>query len=90
MSDQLTVAEVTAMRASAESAAPTLEQIRTWPATVSVRDGCRALGYSAAWGYQLIKQGEFPARVITTRGRSRVVTASLIGLLEGDSSGGTD
>jgi hypothetical protein len=78
----LTVADVAAMR---ESAAPTLDDIRGWPATVAVHPACRALGISTSWGYQLIAAGEFPCRVIPIRGRSRVVTASLIELLEGTS-----
>ncbi len=60
---------------------PTLEEIRSWPATVDVPTAARALGYSKSWGYQLIAQGEFPCRVITVRGRSRAVTASLLALL---------
>jgi predicted DNA-binding transcriptional regulator AlpA len=61
---------------------PTLEEIRSWPATVPVPDGGRALGYSASWSYQLVAQGEFPCKVITVGRRSRVVTASLLAMLD--------
>lgn len=67
----------------AAPAGPTLDEIRNWPATVDVRRACDALGISPSWGYQLISQGEFPARVLPIRNRSRVVTSSLIALLEG-------
>jgi predicted DNA-binding transcriptional regulator AlpA len=60
---------------------PTLDEIKDWPATVSVRRACDALGYSASWGYQLIAQGEFPCRVIKVGTRSRVVTRSLLELV---------
>jgi predicted DNA-binding transcriptional regulator AlpA len=65
-----------------EQAGPTLDEVRGWPATVDVGRACRALGYSRSWGYALIAAGEFPVRVITTRGRSRVVTSSLLALLD--------
>ena len=61
---------------------PTLEEIRSWPVTVEVRQACRAIGISSSWGYQLIVSGEFPCRVIKIGHRSRVVTASLLCLLE--------
>lgn len=63
---------------------PTLDEIRTWPATVSVRQACWAIGISGAWGYQLVAQGEFPCEVLRLGGRTRVVTASLVALLGGD------
>lgn len=61
--------------------APTLDDVRSWPATIDVGKACSALGYSKSWGYQLIKQNEFPCKVISVRNRARVVTASLIELL---------
>jgi len=62
---------------------PTLSEIRDWPATVDVRHACSALGISTSWGYELVKRGEFPCKVLTIRNRSRVITASLVVLLEG-------
>ncbi len=62
----------------------TLDEIRRWPATVGVPQASeQALGLSRSWGYALVAAGEFPARTIKIRGRTRVVTASLIRLLEG-------
>ena len=63
---------------------PTLDQIKKWPAAVSVPLAGRALGYSTSWSYQLAAQGDFPCKVITVGNRHRVVTASLIKLLEAD------
>lgn len=65
------------------SAAPTLAEIKAWPATVDVPFACTALGISKSYGYQLIVQHEFPARTISIGRRVRVVTASLVELLEG-------
>ena len=64
-----------------DSAAPTVDEVRSWPATVSIADACRALGYSTSWGYELTECGEFPAKVLTVRGRRRVITASLLKVL---------
>lgn len=66
-----------------EGDGPTLDEVRGWSATVDVRRACSAIGISASWGYQLIAEDDFPCRVLTIRGRSRVLTASLIALLEG-------
>lgn len=67
---------------------PTLDEIRTtWPATVSVADACRALGFSARHGYTAIKSGTFPGRVIVVGRRVRVVTASIVAVLsKGDTA----
>lgn len=62
--------------------APTLDEIRDWPATHGVPQTGAALGWSTSWCYQLIATGDFPVRTIKVRGRVRVVTASLIALLE--------
>jgi hypothetical protein len=62
--------------------APTLDEVRAWPATVGVGRACEAIGISTSWGYQLIAQDEFPCKTITIRGRSRVLTTSLVSLLE--------
>lgn len=70
-------------RAVRRAAAPTLEEIRAWPATVDVPRGADALGVSRSHAYELAKRGEFPARTIQVGGRIRVITASLIRLLEG-------
>ncbi|MFR9803150.1 DNA-binding protein [Pseudonocardia sp. RS010] len=62
--------------------APTLDEIRSWPATVDIPQGSRPFGISRSFGYELAARGEFPARVIKVGGRLRVVTASIIAALE--------
>jgi predicted DNA-binding transcriptional regulator AlpA len=62
----------------------TLGELRTGPPTVDVRTACRALGISRSHGYNLIAAGEFPAKVIAVGSRRRVITVSLLRLLEGD------
>ncbi|MFE3202287.1 DNA-binding protein [Embleya sp. NPDC059237] len=61
---------------------PTLAEVREWPATVAVSQGARALGISGSLAYELIRKGEFPVRILTLGSSQRVVTASLIALLE--------
>ncbi|MGW6924487.1 helix-turn-helix transcriptional regulator [Streptomyces sp. NPDC054950] len=61
---------------------PTLDEIRTWPATVGVPEAARAIGVSKTHLYELVKRGEAPVTVLSFGTRSRVVTASLIRLLE--------
>ena len=61
----------------------TVEHIKAhWPPAVSVEMACRAIGISKSHGYELIKTNRFPCRVIQAGTRSRVVTASLVALLE--------
>lgn len=64
-------------------AAPTLAEIRKWPATVSVPQAATALGCSRSQLYELIKCGEAPVRTLSFRSRHVVITASLVALLEG-------
>lgn len=58
--------------------APTIEEIKAWPATVSLPTGCTAFGIGKSYGYELAARGEFPARVLRVGGRMRVVTASIL------------
>ncbi|MGW2934821.1 DNA-binding protein [Streptomyces sp. NPDC001156] len=72
------------MTAQAETTpTPTLDEVRTWPATCSVPQAASALGISKGYLYDLIKRGESPVRVLPLDGRNRVVTAALVRLLEG-------
>ncbi|WP_460075937.1 DNA-binding protein [Streptomyces variabilis] len=66
---------------STADATPTLDEIRTWPATVDLPTAARALGISRSQMYALVKRGEAPVRVLDY-GTKRVVTASLVRLLE--------
>lgn len=64
------------------AAAPTLDEIRGWPAAVNVPDAARAIGISKSHLYELIARNEAPVRVLSFGTRHRVVTASLVQLLE--------
>lgn len=61
---------------------PTLADIRSWPATVGVPDAAKAIGVSKSHLYELIRRGQAPVRTLSFGARHRVVTASLIRLLE--------
>jgi hypothetical protein len=62
---------------------PTLDEIRSWPATVDLSTAAPALGISRSYAYELAKRDELPCRVLHVGSRLRVVTSSLIPLLEG-------
>lgn len=64
------------------STAPTLAEIRGWPATVNVPCAALALGCSKSQLYELIKRGEAPVRTLSFGARHVVITASLVALLE--------
>lgn len=69
---------------TAIASGPTLAEVRdTWPATVSIEQGSAAFGFSKSWGYELAAANEFPCRTIRIRGRTRVIVASLVRVLEG-------
>ncbi|MEU5633538.1 helix-turn-helix transcriptional regulator [Streptomyces rishiriensis] len=68
--------------ASTSRSTPTLDEIRGWPATVGVPEAARAIGVSKSHLYELIKRGEAPIRVLSFGTRHRVVTASIVHLLE--------
>lgn len=65
------------------AAAPTLDEIRAWEATVPPSKAAQALGISKSHLNALIKRGEAPVKVLQLGGRNRVITASLVRLLEG-------
>lgn len=60
---------------------PTLDEVRCWPATVDVTRAANALGISRSKLYALIQTNEAPVRVLDF-GAKRIVTASLVRLLE--------
>ncbi|MEV6511471.1 DNA-binding protein [Streptomyces sp. NPDC051642] len=63
--------------------APTLNEIRDWPATVSVTRAASALGCSKSHLYELVRRGDCPVRTLRLgTGRAVIVTASLVRLLE--------
>ena len=72
------------MRTSIDKqAAPTLAEIKTWPATHSAAQCAQALGVSRAQFYRLVNSGRCPVRYLTVGTDRKVfVTASLVRLLE--------
>jgi predicted DNA-binding transcriptional regulator AlpA len=66
---------------SAKIGRPTLDEIRTWPATVNVERAASAIGISRSTLYELIKTGEAPIRTLKVGGTIVVITASLIDTL---------
>lgn len=62
----------------------TLDEVRQWPALVSLAQAARALGTSTTTAYRLHRRGEFPVPVLRVGGRRRVATAALIHFLEAD------
>ncbi|MFE5793552.1 helix-turn-helix domain-containing protein [Streptomyces sp. NPDC056503] len=60
----------------------TLDEVRQWPATVAVPEAAAVLGVSKSHLYELIKRGEAPVRTLSFGTRHRVITASLVALLE--------
>ncbi|AGK78599.1 helix-turn-helix transcriptional regulator [Streptomyces microflavus] len=67
---------------STATVGPTLAEVREWPATVSVPEAARALGVSKSHLHDLVKRGEAPVRTLSFGTSRRVVTASLVHLLE--------
>lgn len=63
-----------------------LAEVRRWPAAVRVEDGARALDISRASAYQAIADGTFPAKTIRVNRTLRVLTESLVEVLEGSAS----
>jgi predicted DNA-binding transcriptional regulator AlpA len=62
---------------------PTLDEIRSWPATVNVELAAKAIGVSRAHAYESIRLGTFPARVLRVGSRTKVVTSSILAVLDG-------
>lgn len=61
--------------------APTLDELRSWPATVSVPTAAGVLGISRTHAYELIAADAFPFRVLTLGARRVVVTSSIVDVL---------
>jgi hypothetical protein len=63
----------------------TLAAVRRWPPTVSVEQAEAAMGISRASAYAAIADESFPVRTIRVGrpGRIKVLTASLVAILEG-------
>ncbi len=62
---------------------PTLGQVRRWAAAVNVEQGALALGVSRSALYQSIADGTCPVETIVVGHRIKIITNSLISVLEG-------
>jgi hypothetical protein len=63
---------------------PTLAEIKaTWPPTVDVSAGARALGVSRSALYEAVRTDRCPVETIKVGARTRLLTADLIRVLEG-------
>jgi hypothetical protein len=65
---------------------PRLDQIRRWPATVDVATAALALGVGRSSLYDALREGTAPVQVITVGHRLKVLTHSLVTVLEGRNS----
>ncbi|MFB9238687.1 hypothetical protein ACFFWC_24690 [Plantactinospora siamensis] len=63
---------------------PTLEEIRAWPAAVNVNDYALACGISRAHAYESLRDTNCPVRTLKVGGRIKVLTASIVSLLDPD------
>lgn len=61
----------------------TVSQLRDGQPTLGVPEACKLLGISRSHGYEAVKRGVFPAKVLQVGRAYRVVTASLLRVLEG-------
>lgn len=60
---------------------PAVEILRSAGPTVSTEESFKALGISRTLGYELIRRGEFPVRILRLGNRNRIPTAELRALL---------
>jgi predicted DNA-binding transcriptional regulator AlpA len=67
----------------------TLGELRAAGPVVNVEIAAAALGVSRSAAYEAIARDEFPARIIHVGRRIKVVTASLIDLLDTGAAGST-
>jgi hypothetical protein len=67
----------------------TLAQIRRWPPTCSVCEAASALGVSKTALYDALGRGERPVQVIRVGRTMKVLTHSLIRVLEGSDAART-
>jgi predicted DNA-binding transcriptional regulator AlpA len=61
---------------------PTLDEIRAWPATVSIELAAAGLGVSRSYAYDCVKAGTFPVKLLQLGGKTVVVTSSILALLD--------
>jgi hypothetical protein len=61
---------------------PTLDEIKEWPALIDITQCAVALGCGKSAMYAWVKRGGLPFRTVVVGRRTRVVTASLVHMLE--------
>lgn len=61
---------------------PTLDELRSGPATISIEQAARYLGVSRAYGYSMARDGRLPTIQLGTR-RVRVPALALLKMLGG-------
>jgi hypothetical protein len=71
------------LEADMKSRRPTIDQVRRWPASVNIEDAALALGVSRSGLYSAVREGACPVQVIRVGKRKKVLTHSLIAVLEG-------
>lgn len=87
MATKLSVSTAVSGPAQRSQRRATLDEIRTWAAVVGVpKASTEAFGFSVAHGYNLVKIGQFPAKVIEAGGRKLVVTASIVAALSSEAA----
>ena len=64
----------------------TLAQVRKLPAVLEVTEAARVLGIGRTTAYEALAAGTFPAKTIKVGGRIKVLTASLLTVLEGEAA----
>lgn len=62
---------------------PTLDELRSGPATISIEQAARYLGVSRAYGYAMAREGRLPTIRLGER-RVRVPALALLKMLGGD------
>jgi excisionase family DNA binding protein len=65
-----------------------MREIRNLPATIDATTAAAVLGVSRSTVYEWLRTGAFPGRAISVRHRHRIVTESLIELLEDKKTAG--
>lgn len=63
--------------------APTLDELRSGPATISIAQAARYLGVSRAYGYSMAREGRLPTIQLGPR-RVRVPALALLKMLGGE------
>lgn len=61
---------------------PTLDEIKTWPATVGIPRAGSSVLLSRSRSYELAKAGKFPFKTIQVGSTLRVLTSDILAVLD--------